>query len=731
MTIEDALMIQPDIGQTPSNSIAPCAIKAMDEGVDKLAPPETTLERNFSRTKATFGPGAVVLEIQTAFESRRVTLSNLSDEIPQKEITDLAEVFGALKSVVRTLSAPGIAGKAELEYLDINSAKTAAAALDGHILHSRLIAAQLNLKSVDVDTADLRSSTLKISWFAPSRTAYAHYPTISVAREQASVLGGKKFAGRKVSVTFQEPTLRQRTSFTVIVKGLPLNVQLSDLERFCDSQDVTISKANYHGKEGAASFRKRLEEYGPLESFDYVHPKMNDLKVKVHVRFSKPEHASAAEKALHGESQDFLGGTKTWITLLHSVKYNIPLAQFHALKDAFHQMQRREDQSAKIRIYDVDEFGRAVDPICVRIYGDQPKALGQLKSSVEALVFGEELKYEGVSVWDEFFHGEGSRPFLEHVQTESGAFVRRDTRRKKLQVSGEPVRRKIAHELLLKKALELRTQRHRISLTNVELGRLVQGGLTRLQALMGHDKLALDIRTRTLIVQGEEEDIKVAKLSLMAVESTVVIPEIENGGDCPVCFGDLAKPVQLACGHSYCFACLNHYLISVDSFPVNCLAEGGKCDHPIPLATISHILSPADETRLFDTSFLAHIHQHPTEFHYCPTPDCQLIYRSGERGMVIRCSACLARICPHCHVENHEGLTCEQHQDNKTGGDLSFMTWKQENNVSACPGCGVSIEKNGGCNHITCVCGTHMCWVCKKTFDVEEIYKHMNKAHGL
>ncbi|KAG8945086.1 hypothetical protein FRC04_001247 [Tulasnella sp. 424] len=49
--------------------------------------------------------------------------------------------------------------------------------------------------------------------------------------------------------------------------------------------------------------------------------------------------------------------------------------------------------------------------------------------------------------------------------------------------------------------------------------------------------------------------------------------------------------------------------------------------------------------------------------------------------------------------------------------------------ITPCPKCGVMVEKTFGCNHITCVCGTHFCHVCGIDGG-EDIYDHMNEAHG-
>ncbi|KAJ7825130.1 hypothetical protein B0H14DRAFT_3727106 [Mycena olivaceomarginata] len=46
------------------------------------------------------------------------------------------------------------------------------------------------------------------------------------------------------------------------------------------------------------------------------------------------------------------------------------------------------------------------------------------------------------------------------------------------------------------------------------------------------------------------------------------------------------------------------------------------------------------------------------------------------------------------------------------------------------PKCGYGLTKISGCNHITCVCGTHVCYACGGGFVLDEIYSHMHLAHG-
>ncbi|KAF3919913.1 hypothetical protein AA313_de0200074 [Arthrobotrys entomopaga] len=50
--------------------------------------------------------------------------------------------------------------------------------------------------------------------------------------------------------------------------------------------------------------------------------------------------------------------------------------------------------------------------------------------------------------------------------------------------------------------------------------------------------------------------------------------------------------------------------------------------------------------------------------------------------------------------------------------------------IKPCPKCTVMTEKLYGCNHITCPCGEHWCYICGKAFAYDEIYQHMKNAHG-
>ncbi|KAJ3038737.1 translation termination inhibitor protein itt1 [Rhizophlyctis rosea] len=54
------------------------------------------------------------------------------------------------------------------------------------------------------------------------------------------------------------------------------------------------------------------------------------------------------------------------------------------------------------------------------------------------------------------------------------------------------------------------------------------------------------------------------------------------------------------------------------------------------------------------------------------------------------------------------------------------LEWKR-NNTTGCPTCEISVLKSDGCNHMTCSCGTHFCYLCGAYLDKRRPYMHFNQ----
>ena len=76
------------------------------------------------------------------------------------------------------------------------------------------------------------------------------------------------------------------------------------------------------------------------------------------------------------------------------------------------------------------------------------------------------------------------------------------------------------------------------------------------------------------------------------------------------------------------------------------------------------------------------------------------------------CNKCSTEFCFQCKDNWHGEETCEEAMKKQLAG------WADENkdNVSLCPMCKTRIEKNAGCNHMTCgFCNYEFCWACGKS----------------
>ncbi|GJJ11292.1 hypothetical protein Clacol_005524 [Clathrus columnatus] len=718
--------------------ILPSSSTKKTDNDDELTVDEASgsVEKKFpGHVRIIFGDGVVIRDFQTGLDSRTVIVANIPSQVETMELLAIAERSGNIKSLTfRQTVYPLDTRTAVAEYMDSCSAKKAAQKLDSLALHGLRLTARLDIQSAEIDAASLRSRTIRLTWYAPSMTAFVYYDSISTARQKAKDLNRSTFAGRKLLTTLQQPSFKQKQSFTVIVAGLPLKFSKTDFLVHCGSKSFKLGQSNYTLENGVESFQKLLETFGPLEDFDMLKSKWSDVKMKALVRFMKAEHAEALLKQLNNQHIPCLGKSKTYMTLLHSLKYNIPRSQYQVLQDELQNLNDPNDHVVTLQIYDKDKADQTLDPVCIRIYGEAPKNLATLKLRLERLLAGEQLSQDGVPLWDDFFTSELGKTYVTNLQSELQVFIRVDNRKDRISVCGSTAQIREALTQLSQKFNDLSKGRRYIDLKASQIPRLLRGELAELQRSLG-TQITLDISTYRLCVQGDDDAVVLVKLALESGSQVSTLSNLD--GSCPVCLCEIITPLQLKCRHKYCLECLRHHLSTAERFPLKCVGDEGSCGELIPLTVIHQILDPPGEAKLFQRAFTEYIRQNFKEVTYCPIPDCPFIYRSGGMGVTIRCFSCLTTICTHCRVENHEGMTCVDYSDHLTGGNEAFNRWKIDNDIKSCPNCTANIQKASGCNHMTCSqCQTHMCWICLKVFNKKAVdgpngvYAHMRREHG-
>ena len=100
---------------------------------------------------------------------------------------------------------------------------------------------------------------------------------------------------------------------------------------------------------------------------------------------------------------------------------------------------------------------------------------------------------------------------------------------------------------------------------------------------------------------------------------------------------------------------------------------------------------------------------------FCPGASCDLtIENEGNPTTIIECS-CGSKFCFGCENTAHRPVPCDItiKWAEKNASDSENANWILAN-TKVCPKCKVAIEKNQGCNHMTCkMCKHEFCWICK------------------
>lgn len=194
---------------------------------------------------------------------------------------------------------------------------------------------------------------------------------------------------------------------------------------------------------------------------------------------------------------------------------------------------------------------------------------------------------------------------------------------------------------------------------------------------------------------------------------------------CGICldYFDLDEVVTLGCNHPFCSTCWRQYLGTM--FEGN---FGGiralqvACPHPScsRLVCEQHVRKIApDLIPRFKQHWLnSFVQANRSVMMWCPGPNCNRIVIKPRDdiffphiGNIAVChgeDGCKRSFCFLCGGEPHDGL-CVQNEPNAT---TNIKRIKAPGKIQFCPNCKTPIEKNGGCNHMTCKCGTHFCWLC-------------------
>ena len=727
------------------------AAKAAQEAV-------ATIEETFlPSTKVTFGAGVTVQRVLTGYETCRVSVKNLPLTATRAQIVTLLTQPG-FDPTRFTVHAPRGSNdrshlEAVVEFEDVEDGKNAVAGLDEIEFGSeKLKLALLISKQGGMGKSkDLNSYILTATWPAPSDTAFASYSSMDEAQSRRTELEKKTFNGRKVRANIAKKPSNLPdvywNSATLSVSGLEPGAPLTSIEEFCGTTSIrmaTRNTRNYNLEDSITSLKSLVAEAHPgdNQSVTYepnIAPNERGM-VSVKITFPTWEHAKVVRDSLDQKPVPLCPQTKYFVFLPDPLHYTIhvPYPQYKAQEKLFQSLiPPKNDPSITTHLRIITD--RSDRPARVELSGSDKKTIGRLKVRIEQLSVGEKLPQ-----WDRVFYGAEGERFLERVNNESQAYVRADKRQSVLKAFGEPSALEKAKAMIQEEMDRLASLQFEVFLKRASVRFFVNGarGSKVLKQEVGEENVTLDVSSTPckIVVRGGELARHLLNRLISDSLSDAIRSQhqLKDGETCPVCYDNIDQPYRLACGHVYCHGCLRHFLLTASDtkqFPLSCIGDEGKCGLSIPLPVIRRFLLPAQVKHLLEVSFLDHLGRHPEKFRYCATPDCPEIYslESDSGGGVFRCRSCFVSVCVSC-TEDHDGFSCEEwkvHRDPETQERL-LEGWADGNkDVKKCPKCSILIEKNGGCNHMTCPkCAAHICWRCLGVFPAGEIYNHMELVHG-
>lgn len=192
---------------------------------------------------------------------------------------------------------------------------------------------------------------------------------------------------------------------------------------------------------------------------------------------------------------------------------------------------------------------------------------------------------------------------------------------------------------------------------------------------------------------------------------------------CAVCIEsksleDFEKCYDRNCTHnkrSMCDTCIYEYVHNIWNTCADIPCP--ECSIPFSHAAIKQILLQNNDINLYERfakfDLDRRLEQLP-EFIWC-AHGCGSgqLNEGGSMNKTVQCIKCHKLTCFIHRCPWHDGMTCDEYDLPRADGELHACERWIDGHTKTCPKCHAHIEKNEGCDHMTCLkCKHEFCWIC-------------------
>ena len=225
----------------------------------------------------------------------------------------------------------------------------------------------------------------------------------------------------------------------------------------------------------------------------------------------------------------------------------------------------------------------------------------------------------------------------------------------------------------------------------------------------------IDFTQRLLRIRGQKLD--KSKFEAM-IQGCRISNRISTQSNCEICADEVDNKSTcfLYCKHRLCKDCANGYIkaeASGEIMKVQCLCPlCPKDTMPVALKDCREIAEMDLADKIFQNHLERFMIDNLDEFRYCYTQGCTDIIAidKEKQGTCLLCqeSYCYKLMSTH---KVHPGQTCFRYLESlQDSNQIQKLLDSGKFRISPC--CGQLIQKEVGCDHISCKCGQHWCYSC-------------------